>query len=493
MAVPTIIEAMDHPDLFRPAFRDPGSWRNWRILLKAAFGLGIDQSEQGVFHDCTGRDSAPSERCSEIWLICGRRAGKSRIMATVAVYLATFIDWTPYLAPGERAVIPIIATDKTQAKIILRYVSALIGMVPAIAALADREISEVIDLSNFVSIEITTASFRTSRGRTIVAVLGDEIAFWPNEDSANPDEEIIKAVRPGMATIPGAMLWVASSPYARRGALWKAFKRYWAAAGRVLVWKASTQTMNPQIPQAWLAEQYEDDPASAAAEYGAEFRTDIETFLSRETIEAVTVTGRHELPPFGGYRYTAFVDAAGGSGGDSMALAIAHGDRRDRIILDALRENKPPFSPDAVVEEYAALLRLYGISKVKGDRYAGDWPAERFQVHGITYEPAELTKSQIYQATLPILNSGAVELLDHPKLMTQLSGLERRTARGGRDSIDHAPGSHDDVANAACGAVTSAVKPKAITFETFGVPSQANPYGFQGRDAEARHRAMLRG
>ena len=40
-------------------------------------------------------------------------------------------------------------------------------------------------------------------------------------------------------------------------------------------------------------------------------------------------------------------------------------------------------------------------------------------------------------------------LLGHT--LNQLIGLERRTARGGRDSIDHGPGGHDDVCNAVAG------------------------------------------
>jgi Endoribonuclease L-PSP len=51
-------------------------------------------------------------------------------------------------------------------------------------------------------------------------VIADEIAYWPiDESSAEPDSEIINALRPGMATIPGALLLAASSPYARRGEL----------------------------------------------------------------------------------------------------------------------------------------------------------------------------------------------------------------------------------------------------------------------------------
>ena len=56
----------------------------------------------------------------------------------------------------------------------------------------------------------------------------------------------------------------------------------------------------------------------------------------------------------------------------------------------------------------------------------------------------------------PRLNSARVELLDSPRLISQLCGLERRTARGGRDSIDHGPGGHDDLANAVAGALVLA-------------------------------------
>ena len=51
------------------------------------------------------------------------------------------------------------------------------------------------------------------------------------------------------------------------------------------------------------------------------------------------------------------------------------------------------------------------------------------------------------------MNSHRVELLDHRRLALQLAGLERRTSRGGKDSIDHAPRAHDDLANAAAGAL----------------------------------------
>jgi hypothetical protein len=222
--------------------------------------------------------------------------------------------------------------------------------------------------------------------------------------------------------------------------------------------------MNPTVPQSFIDVQYERDPTSAAAEYGAEFRTDIASFVSREAVDAAVVPGRRELPRIGGVFYMAFVDAAGGSGSDSMTLAIGHSDGElgERRFLDVVREWTPPFSPDDTCREAAATLAAYDITTIRGDRYGGDWVAERFREHGITYEPAEKFKNDLYREFLPILNSGRAELLDHPRLIAQLCALERRTARGGRESIDHPPNGHDDLANAAAGVLTLAGVEKSL-------------------------------
>jgi hypothetical protein len=262
-----------------------------------------------------------------------------------------------------------------------------------------------------------------------------------------------------MATIPNALLLCASSPYARRGALWEAHKRHFGKDGDpILVWQADTRTMNPTVPQRVIEDAMERDPASAVAEYGAQFRTDVEALLTRDAVEACITIDVRERPRMAGVKYAAFVDPSGGSA-DSMTLAIAHRDR-STAVLDAVRERRPPFSPEDVVAEFSALLKTYGIRKVVGDRYAGEWPRERFRVHGVTYEPAAKPKSDLYRDLFPAINSRSVDLLDLGRLINQLVGLERRTARSGRDSIDHAPGGHDDIANAVAGVLTSFVKSK---------------------------------
>ena len=373
------------------------------------------------------------------------------MLALIAVYLACCRDYTPHLAPGEVATIPIVAADRKQARTIFRYVLGLLQKVPALKAMVGDTTADSVEVAGNVVIEIHTATYRGVRGYTLAAILVDEVAFLRSDDtSANPDEEILAAVRPGLSSIPGSMLLIASSPYAKRGALYAAFRQHWAKDdARVLVWRGTSREMNPTLDPVVVKQAYEDDPARAAAEYGAEFRDDVAAFVAREVVDACTVPGRYELPPISTVRYVAFVDPSGGSA-DSMTLAIAHREA-GLAVLDAVREVRPPFSPDAVVQDFAALLKSYRVSRVRGDRYAGEWAREPFRKIGIAYDLSEKPKSDIYRDLLPKLNSAQVELLDLPRVGKQLCDLERRTARGGRDSIDHPPGGHDDVANAVAG------------------------------------------
>jgi hypothetical protein len=450
-----ILTAMADKKLFRPWFKDPSTWEAWRAFLALLFGLQMDREQAALAKACTGLEVLPEQAFTEAWLVVGRRGGKSLILAMIAIYLALFKDWSANLVPGERGTVLVLAADRRQAQSIMRYARALCEEVPLLAARVERATTEEIEFRGRVGIEVATSSYRTVRGRTLIAGLLDEIAFFRSEDSANPDYEILDAIRPAMASMPGSMLLCASSPYSRRGALWEAYRKWFGVAGApCLVWQADTRTMNPTITRKFVDAQYERDPASASAEYGAQFRSDIDSYVTREAITGVTVAGRRELLPMAGVRYVGFVDPSGGSA-DSMTLGIAH-KHGDVAVLDCVREVRPPFSPESVTRDFATVLKSYRISRVIGDRYAGEWVTEQFKSNGISYEPAEQAKSDIYRDVLPLINSGKVELLDLAKLESQFVGLERRTARSGKDSIDHSPGSHDDVVNAACGALLRA-------------------------------------
>ena len=241
-----------------------------------------------------------------------------------------------YLAPGERATLLILAADRKQSRVIFRYIAALLKQIPMLALLVENERAESFELTTRVTIEVGTCSYRTIRGYTFAAVLCDELAFWRSDDSAHPDDEIINAVRPGMATIPNAMLLCGSSPYARRGALYDTHQKHHGKDGPMLVWQAATRTMNPTVPQAFIDTEMEKDPASAAAEYMAEFRTDIEAFLTIEALRGCVDAGVLERPYDRQHAYFAFTDPSGGSS-DSFILVIAHVEG-GVVVIDCIRE-----------------------------------------------------------------------------------------------------------------------------------------------------------
>ena len=387
---------------------------------------------------------------TEAWLIIGRRGGKSFVLALIAAYLACFFEYRRYLQPGERGSVLVLAATAKQARVIFRYIRGLLTEVPLLKVMIERETIDSFDLNNGVSIEVNAASYRSVRGYTVLAALCDEIAFWPQEDAADPDHEVLNAIRPAMSTIPNAMLLAASSPYARKGALFEAYRRHHGQNGDpILLWHAPTRVMNPSVPQAVIDAATERDPAHASAEYGAQFRTDVESYIKLDVVERCVAIGVSERPPLAGISYKAFIDPSGGAN-DSMTLGIAH--REDKlVVIDKLVERKPPFSPASVVSEFARALKPYRIVRAIGDKYAGEWPREQFRSHGITYEANAKPKNDLYIALLPLLTSQMIDLVDVPRLISQIASLERRTARGGRDSIDHPPNGHDDCANAIAG------------------------------------------
>jgi hypothetical protein len=233
----------------------------------------------------------------------------------------------------------------------------------------------------------------------------------------------------------------------------------------VLVWQASAPEMNPTLAVDYLERMADDDPESYRAEVLGEFRAGVATFLDPEAIAACVAEGVRELAPVASTRYFGFVDPSGGRH-DRFTLAISHVEK-DRAILDVLRMWKPPFNPSGVIAEAAVVLKPYRIGSVDGDRYSAEFVVEQFRGHGITYTAAERDRSSLYLELLPLINAGQARLLDHPELLRELRGLERRRGTSGRDRVDHRPGQYDDLANSAAGALVTAAESARVTTRLF--------------------------
>ena len=450
--VPTVSMRQALSDNLLGAVMRGDSWRPWKVLLIALMGEALDDGERATFTRFTGRECEPLERCKEGLFLVGRRGGKSFASAVLTVYCATMIDYHGCLNVGERPFALCIAKNTEQAGNVFGYVCGIVDAVPALARLVRTRTAESLELANGVTIAVRAANFRGLRGATCVSIVADETAFWfTDTDSVNSDVEILSAVRPCLSTTRGILVCI-STPFARRGIVFDTWSKHHGPNGnpRILVAKGTTQEFNVDFPQEDIDEAMERDPVAARSDYFCDWRSDVEAFITRESVLACVTPGCREIAPLPDVEYRAFGDPAGGNpGGDAMTLAIGHGN--EAPVLDALRERKPPFSPDDVVDEFVELLRRYRVTEITLDRWGSGFVAEAFEKRGITVLVSERVKSEIYREGLALINSRKIELLDDPRLINQLVSLERRTVRGGKDSVDHPQGHHDDVANSAMG------------------------------------------
>src|SRR6516162_1255322 len=274
------------------------SWEAWRVLLMAAVGERLLNPERKIFQKLTGRAREPGKPVHELVAIVGRRGGKSRAMAVLLCWIAGLCDHLGMLAPGETGVALCISRDQRIARAILNYVEGTLEASPYLRSLVKNRTQDTIELANRVSIEVRPCNFKTLRGPTYIAIVADEVAFWfTSTDFANPDIEVLAAVRPGLLTTRGPLMMV-SSAYAMHGELYDAFKKYYGPAGPpgILVAHGTSRDLNPLLPQAEIDRELERDPVRNRAEYLSEFRSDVEGFIPREAVEAC-VGDYRELEP----------------------------------------------------------------------------------------------------------------------------------------------------------------------------------------------------
>jgi len=450
-------DALNDPQLLGNAMSED-SFLAMRTLLIASMGEPlINDAERAMYTKLTQRETSPTQRVNEIVIVAGRRGSKSRGLSVMAAYIAGLCDWRDVLVGGEAGILLCLAQDLKVAAQILNYTEAIFEASPILSQLVIGRTADSIKLKHNIQIQVRPASFRSLRGPTYLAALFDEISFWYTEESnASPDTEVLAAVVPGLLTTRGLIV-LASSPYRRRGILWEKYKKHFGpdGAASVLCAKGSTRLFNPTIEQSEIDRLLEDDPAKNSAEYLAEFRTDLESLVPREVVEACVVPGTYELPPQRDLSYFAFCDAATGSGKDSFTVAIAHMKyNTECVVIDALREAKPPFSPEQTCKEFASLMHSYNVSFAISDKFAGEFVVEQMGKFGIRIEQCAKAKSELYLDLLATLSSGRVELLDNDRAVNQIVSLERKNRSGGRASIDSPPNAHDDIANAIAGVVS---------------------------------------
>jgi hypothetical protein len=451
-----IIEAIRDPNILGDTLAPAQE-----AALCALYGLPLSDAQRALAEQCVGGAWRPGVEFREAAFICGRRSGKSdKIAANVAIFEAFFRDHK--LSPGETGIVLLLAQNMRQAKVVRGYVEGKIRKSPVLQRHVIATRAHELELDNRITIAIHPASFRAIRGLSVVSCVCDEIAFWFTEDTyANPDVEVLKAVRPAMATFPHGKLLLVSSPYTMNGALWDIWQRR-DADPDTLVWRAPTALMNPTVSASFLAKEQARDPENYRREYEAEFTEAISGFLSAEAIAACVVSDRVELPPHANTTYCAAVDAA--FKGDQFTLAVAHLDReRHVVVVDLLQgwqgSRKEPLKLGEVMPQLKAICERYGVYTVLGDQFGAEPLKDAFQRHSLSYEERTFTnqsKADIYATLRSRIQDGTIELLDHEPSLRELRALELENLPGGGIRIGHPRHGHDDFADAMALAVSEA-------------------------------------
>ena len=265
-----------------------------------------------------------------------------------------------------------------------------------------RHISDSsIELKNGTEIFVATNNFRSIRGRTVGLAILDECAYWRSDEYANPDSEVYAALLPALATLrqSGAMIIGISTVYRRSGLLFNKWLRHHGRDDpNVLVIRQPSAVYNPTLNEpalaAEIAEDIAADPERGAAEWLGEWRTDLADFVDRADSR----------------------DRWSSPAGSSCRVSPAHSTSPSLTLAAAApipslwpSPTPPPtaraywtasakFARPSVQRQSSKnsrnTLRAYGVTVVHGDRYAGEWPRERFALAGISYEPLEKTKSE---------------------------------------------------------------------------------------------------
>jgi hypothetical protein len=259
----SILGMLDDADLLAPFFAG-ASWANWRVVLKATFGLKMTMSERAQFCTIAERDPPPGP-CREAWFAIGRRGGKDSVASAVAVFAAVFGDFQKFVRPGERPAVLLLAATKEQAGGLLSYIEGYLREVPLLRPLVERRSGGVIKLTTGCDIVVAPSDYRSIRGRTVSVAVLNELAFWRDESGrfVNPDTEVYSAILPSLMTLrkAGSMLIGISSVHRKLGLLYEKITRYQGQDDpHVLAIRAPSVTFNPTIDQADIDTDMSLDP-----------------------------------------------------------------------------------------------------------------------------------------------------------------------------------------------------------------------------------------
>jgi phage terminase large subunit-like protein len=426
-----IIDFIRHPGLLN----DQSLSETQITVLRVIYGQPLTDSELEIYRRGTGRESYDPKEHRETTIIGGRRGGKTRLSAMMTIYEAFRAHGLP---PGEQGYVMLLARNKDQAQVAFRYIYKYLSASPILSKRIVNKTKHEIVLDNNIIIGCYACTHDGVRGRSLVAVICDEIGFWADGDAvANPAEEVLAALRPGMATVRNAKLIKISTPFVKVGILWDEFSR--RNELDFPVWQLTSFQMNPSVREEDFESERSMGEEKFRREYLAQFTDSVNSWIDSDSLNRCIIGGRRELARQDNVSYVAVLDAA--SRNDDFALVIVHKDSQGLIVVDFVKTwtgtKKAPLQFETVLSEVKDILETYDTTTVTGDQYQADPISQHLLKLGIMFNLftfSTATRFKIFSGLKFLLLQGKIQLLDDVELNRQLRSLrEEKSPRGNVD------------------------------------------------------------
>jgi hypothetical protein len=407
-----------------------------KAVLKSFYGLPLSPDELEIFKYGTGRNVYVPREQDELSVLAGRQSGKTSVIAALIALYEAFRDHG--VRPGQRAYVLIIAPVIQQAEIAFKFIRQYLLESPILAQYVSKIKKDEIELQGGITIACRPCSYISIRGVPVICAILDELAFWNHEpSSANPEEEVLHAIRPAMATLTKTKLIKISTPFRKEGILWDEFQRRDELDH--FVWQLSSQEMNPSISVKFLEKARDANESTFRREHLAEFTDSAFAWIPPELLEPCILRGRRELPPIAGGTYVAAVDPAFQR--SDFGFAILHRSDAGDVTVVSLESwtgsKTVPLDFEIICDQIRQKLAIYDINAVAGDQFCYAMLKQYFSKLGIFYRQVTFgasTRAKLFGNLRQLIFQRNITILDHPELLHQLRSLEEiKTANGNVD------------------------------------------------------------
>ena len=242
--------------------------RGW--LRSGAFGLPLDDEEREVFATIAGDRVPPLKRVRELWVAAGRRSGKSRMAAALAIYFALFVKHR--LGAGERGMVLVLAMTLDQSRVVFDYVLGFMRASEVLAREIESTTRSEIRLRNGIMIAVhpnTSAVCEAGRCAPVFS-MRSRTGGTIHRDAGRGN------VQRGAARVAHHQRHVGGDRLALSppGLLHAKHKRHFGVDGDdTLVVQGSSKQFNGTLDDAAIAAQQEADPTAARSEWAANSET----------------------------------------------------------------------------------------------------------------------------------------------------------------------------------------------------------------------------